>query len=154
MTTRMISLPLWVWRVEWVEWVLKERGLERFWEVEQVQKVEWVGGAGGTVRVERAGQAGGVELVGEVEWVERAGQAGEVEWVEWAGQAEAEQAELAATHSLEGYTERTASATSSSRDDYRVGAESAWQASRTLAQQALQASLVCLTQWAQKASQA
>ena len=132
----MISLPLWVWRVEWVEWVLKERGLERFWEVEQVQKVEWVGGAGGTVRVERAGQAG------------------EVEWVEWAGQAEAEQVELAATHSLEGYTERTASATSSSRDDYRVGAESAWQASRTLAQQALQASLVCLTQWAQKASQA
>lgn len=45
-----------------------------------------------------------------------------------AAEAEAEQAG-AATRSLEVYTERTASATSSSRDDCRVGAEPARQAS-------------------------
>ena len=105
-----------------VERVLKGRELERVWGVVRAQKVEWVE----VVEwVERAGQAEGV---GGVE------RAGEVEWVEWVGkvaaeQAEAAEAEQAATRSLEGYTERTASATSSSRDDCRVGAEPARQAS-------------------------
>ena len=93
------------------------RELERVWGVVQAQKVEWV---------EVVGWVGQAEGVG---WVERAG---EVEWVEWVGKVAAEQAvtaEQAATRSLEVYTERTASATSSSRDDYRVGAEPARQAS-------------------------
>ena len=69
-----------------------------------------------------------------VGWVGQAEGVGWVEWVEWVGkvaaeQAEAAEAEQAATRSLEGYTERTASATSSSRDDCRVGAEPARQAS-------------------------
>ena len=98
---------------------MKGRELERVWGVVQAQKGEWV---------EVVGWVGQAEGVG---WVERAG---EVEWVEWVGkvaaeQAEAAEAEQAATRSLEGYTERTASATSSSRDDCRVGAEPARQAS-------------------------
>ena len=104
----MTSLLLWVWVVQRV-WevvrvvrVLTGRELERVWGVVRAQKVELVG------RVERAGQAEGV------------------------GGVAAEQAvtaEQAATRSLEVYTERTASATSSSRDDYRVCAEAARQAS-------------------------
>ena len=98
------------------------RELERVWGVVQAQKVEWV---------EVVGWVGQAEGVG---WVERAGEVEWVEWVEWVGkvaaeQAEAAEAEQAATRSLEGYTERTASATSSSRDDCRVGAEPARQAS-------------------------
>lgn len=101
---------------------MKGRELERVWGVVQAQKVEWV---------EVVGWVGQAEGVG---WVERAGEVEWVEWVEWVGkvaaeQAEAAEAEQAATRSLEGYTERTASATSSSRDDCRVGAEPARQAS-------------------------
>ena len=105
-----------------VERVLKGRELERVWGVVRAQKVEWVEVVGWVGQAEGGG------------WVERAGEGGWVEWVEWVGkvaaeQAEAAEAEQAATRSLEGYTERTASATSSSRDDYRVGAEPARQAS-------------------------
>ena len=101
---------------------MKGQELERVWGVVQAQKVEWV---------EVVGWVGQAEGVG---WVERAGEVEWVEWVEWVGkvaaeQAEAAEAEQAATRSLEGYTERTASATSSSRDDCRVGAEPARQAS-------------------------
>lgn len=99
---------------------MKGRELERVWGVVQAQKVEWV---------EVVGWVGQAEGVG---WVERAGEVEWVEWVEWVGKVAAEQAEAAeqaATRSLEGYTERTASATSSSHDDYRVGAEPARQAS-------------------------
>ena len=101
---------------------MKGRELERVWGVVQAQKVEWV---------EVVGWVGQAEGVG---WVERAGEVEWVEWVEWVGkvaaeQAEAAEAEQAATRSLEGYTERTASATSSSRDDCRVGAEPARKAS-------------------------
>ena len=101
---------------------MKGRELERVWGVVQAQKVEWV---------EVVGWVGQAEGVG---WVERAGEVEWVEWVEWVGkvaaeQAEAAEAEQAATRSLEGYTERTASATSSSRDDCRVGAEPTRQAS-------------------------
>lgn len=130
----MTSLLLWVWvvqRVWGVEWVLKGRELERVWGVVQAQKVEWVEVVGWVGQAEGVGR---VEWAGEVEWVgkvaaEQAEQAVTAEGAELAELAEAAEAEQAATRSLEGYTERTASATSSSRDDCRVGAEPARQAS-------------------------
>ena len=116
---------------------MKGRELERVWGVVQAQKVEWVEVVGWVGQAEGVGWVGQAEGVGWVEWVEWVGkvaaeqaeQAVTAEGAELAEQAEAAEAEQAATRSLEGYTERTASATSSSRDDCRVGAEPARQAS-------------------------